>query len=114
MTNDDSVAPSLEAQQALRTAMDLHARGDIDAAIMFPTFFGAAKKTLGDDYREIISDLYVLHMVIAASGNVVEKDPALIEKFVSVLVKADAALKAHILTLKALERRCKAVANAFR
>lgn len=69
-------------------------RGDIDAAIMFPTFFGAAKKTLGDDYREIISDLYVLHMVITASGTVVEKDPALIEKFVATLVKADAALKA--------------------
>jgi NitT/TauT family transport system substrate-binding protein len=69
-------------------------RGDIDAAIMFPTFFGAAKKTLGDDYRELISDLYVLHMVVTASSAMVEKNPAVIEKFVSAIVKADAALKA--------------------
>jgi NitT/TauT family transport system substrate-binding protein len=69
-------------------------RGDIDAAIMFPTFFGAAKKTLGDDYRELISDLYVLHMVITASQAVMEKNPAVVDKFVAALVKADAALKA--------------------
>jgi ABC-type nitrate/sulfonate/bicarbonate transport system substrate-binding protein len=69
-------------------------RGDIDAAIMFPTFFGAAKKTLGDDYRELISDLYVLHMVITASSAIMEKNPAIVDKFVAALVKADAALKA--------------------
>jgi NitT/TauT family transport system substrate-binding protein len=69
-------------------------RGDIDAAIMFPTFFGAAKKALGDDYRELISDLYVLHMVITASQAVMEKNPAVVDKFVAALVKADAALKA--------------------
>lgn len=70
------------------------ARGDIDAAIPFPTFFGAAKRTLGADYREVVSDLYVLHMVIAASSTVVEKNPAMIDKFIGALVKADAALKA--------------------
>jgi NitT/TauT family transport system substrate-binding protein len=69
-------------------------RGDIDAAVMFPTFFGAAKKTLGADYRELFSDEYVLHMVIVASGNVVQKDPAAIEAFVAALVKADAAFAA--------------------
>jgi len=68
-------------------------RGDIDAAIMFPTFYGAAKKTLGDDYRELVSDSYVLHMVITASPAVMEKRPAIVDKFVSALVKADAALK---------------------
>jgi NitT/TauT family transport system substrate-binding protein len=69
-------------------------RGDIDAAIMFPTFFGAAKKTLGDAYRELISDLYVLHMVITASPAIMEKSPAIVDKFVSALVRADAALEA--------------------
>jgi NitT/TauT family transport system substrate-binding protein len=69
-------------------------RGDIDAAVMFPTFFGVAKKTLGDDYRELVSSHYVLHMVIAASAAVVEKDPAMIDAFVGALAKADAALAA--------------------
>ena len=69
-------------------------RGDVDAAIMFPTFFGIAKKTLGDNYRELISDLYILHMVITASSTVMEKNPAVVDKFVAALVKADAALKA--------------------
>lgn len=69
-------------------------RGDIDAAVMFPTFFGAAKKTLGDDYRQLTSDLYVLHMIISASSTMVTKSPETIEKFVGALVKADAAIKA--------------------
>lgn len=69
-------------------------RGDIDAAVMFPTFFAAAKKSLGDDYRELSSDQYVLHMIIAASGAVVEKNPETVEKFVAALVKADAVIKA--------------------
>lgn len=68
-------------------------RGDIDAAVMFPTFFGAARKTLGDDYRELISDEYVLHMIISVSNNIVEKNPEVAKKFAAALVKADAVLK---------------------
>jgi NitT/TauT family transport system substrate-binding protein len=68
-------------------------RGDIDAAVMFPTFFGAAKKTLGGDYRELISTEYVLHMIVTASGAVVEKHPDVVDKFVAALVKADARIK---------------------
>ena len=68
-------------------------RGDIDAAVMFPTFFPAAKKTLGNDYRELISKEYVLHMIIAASAATLQKDPAMAAKFVSALVKADEIIK---------------------
>jgi NitT/TauT family transport system substrate-binding protein len=68
-------------------------RGDIDVAVMFPTFFAAAKKTLGDDYRELISTEYVLHMIISASVATLDKDPDMAAKFVSALVKADAAIK---------------------
>jgi NitT/TauT family transport system substrate-binding protein len=69
-------------------------RGDVDAAIMFPTFFGIAKKTLGSDYRELVSDIYVLHMIVAATPAIIEKDPAVVDKFVAALVKADALIKA--------------------
>ena len=68
-------------------------RGDIDAAVMFPTFFPAARKTLGNDYRELISTDYVLHMIISASAAALEKDPEMATKFASALVKADEAMK---------------------
>jgi ABC-type nitrate/sulfonate/bicarbonate transport system substrate-binding protein len=71
-------------------------RGDIDAAIMFPTFFGAARKTLGDDYRELVSDEYILHMIISTSAATVEKAPEMIDKFAAALVKADVALAADV------------------
>ncbi len=75
-------------------------RGDVDAAIMFPTFFGAARKTLGDDYRELVSDEYILHMIISTSAATVEKAPAMIDKFVAALVKADAVLAADVAAAK--------------
>jgi len=68
------------------------ARGDIDAAVMFPTFFGAAKKTLASDYVELVSDQYVLHMIISASSTVLEKRPDVVDKFVGALVTADAVV----------------------
>lgn len=68
-------------------------RGDIDVAVMFPTFFPAAKKTLGGDYRELISNEYVLHMIISTTAAFLEKEPETAAKFVSALVKADELIK---------------------
>jgi NitT/TauT family transport system substrate-binding protein len=68
-------------------------RGDIDVAVMFPTFFPAARKTLGENYRELISDEYVLHMIISTSAAFLEKEPETAAKFVSALVKADEMIK---------------------
>jgi NitT/TauT family transport system substrate-binding protein len=70
-------------------------RGDADAIATFPTFFGAAKKALGDNEREIIPGDYVLHMITVASGTIVRKDPATVSKFVAALANADAAIKAE-------------------
>lgn len=68
-------------------------RGDIDVAVMFPTFFPAAKKTLGGDYRELISNEYVLHMIISTTAAFLEKEPETAAKFLSALVKADELIK---------------------
>lgn len=69
-------------------------RGDTDAIATFPTFFGAARKALGANYREIVPGDYVLHMVVVASGAVVAKNPAVVDKFVAALAKSDAVIKA--------------------
>jgi NitT/TauT family transport system substrate-binding protein len=68
-------------------------RGDIDVAVMFPTFFPAAKKMLGGDYRELISNEYVLHMIISTGAAFLEKEPETAAKFLSALVKADELIK---------------------
>ena len=64
-------------------------RGDIDAAVPFPNFYIAAKKTLGDAYREIVSPDYYMHFIIAASADALDKRSKTVEQFLAVLVKAD-------------------------
>lgn len=71
------------------------ARGDIAAAAMFPTFYGAARKILGADYRELKSDAYSPHFILAASVNALKNRPKVLEAFLGALVKADADLKAN-------------------
>lgn len=68
-------------------------RGDIDAAVPFPTFYGMARKTLGADYRDLVSTNYTLHNIMTASDGVLTKRPAVVEKFMSALLKADQVVK---------------------
>ena len=70
-------------------------RGDADAIATFPTFFGAAKKALGANERELIPGDYILHMITVASGSIVQRDPATVAKFVGALAKADPFIKAE-------------------
>ena len=67
-------------------------RGDIDAAVMFPTFYEVAKTTLGANYRELRSTDYILHNVVAASGAALSGKQQLLGKFLGALVQADAAI----------------------
>lgn len=70
------------------------ARGDIAAATMFPTFYGAARGLLGDDYRDIRSDAYSVHYIVSASdAALAEKRPA-IDAFLRALVAGDARVAA--------------------
>ncbi|TYC52064.1 ABC transporter substrate-binding protein [Rhodobacterales bacterium] len=69
-------------------------RGDIQAAVMFPTFYANAKSTLGDNYRELRAPGYQVHFIIAASGDAIENKQEMMEVFLGALAKADADVKA--------------------
>ncbi len=75
----DSLAPSVEAQQALRRAMDLHAGGEIDAALAcaqdvvdrWPTFAQALSylgQTLVTRKRRFADGLAILNRAVEADG----------------------------------------------
>jgi NitT/TauT family transport system substrate-binding protein len=69
-------------------------RGDIQAAVLFPTFYAQAKKALGDDYRELRAPGYQVHFIIAASQNALDGKPEMVKAFLGALAKADADVKA--------------------
>lgn len=71
------------------------ARGDIDAGIMFPDFYPAAEKALGDDYREFRSDAYVAWFVLSATLEMLNDRPDELAAFVRALVKAEDYIKAN-------------------
>ena len=65
-------------------------RGDVEAAVMFPSFFDQAKRVLGDKYRELITPGYVTNMLLAGTADVIEKRPEQAKKVMAALLKADA------------------------
>ena len=65
------------------------ARGDIDAGIMFPDFYPAAEKALGDDYREFRSDAYIAWFVLSATPEMLNERPDELAAFVRALIKAE-------------------------
>lgn len=69
------------------------ARGDIDAGIMFPDFYPAAEKALGEDYREYRSDAYVAWFVLSATPEMLNDRSAELEGFVRALIKAEELIK---------------------
>ncbi|MDW3225070.1 MAG: ABC transporter substrate-binding protein [Paracoccaceae bacterium] len=71
------------------------ARGDIDAGIMFPDFYPAAEKALGDDYREFRSDAYVAWFVLSATPEMLNDRPEELAGFVRALIKAEDFIKAN-------------------
>lgn len=71
------------------------ARGDIDAGVMFPDFYGSAAKALGDDYREFRSDAYVAWFVLSATPDMLENRAGELEGFVRALVKAEEYIKSN-------------------
>lgn len=71
------------------------ARGDIDAGIMFPDFYPAAEKALGDDYREFRSDAYIAWFVLSATPEMLNERPDELAAFTRALIKAEAFIKSN-------------------
>ncbi|MBO6510129.1 MAG: ABC transporter substrate-binding protein [Roseibium sp.] len=71
------------------------ARGDIDAGIMFPDFYPAAEKALGEDYREFKSDAYIAWFVLSATPDMLENRSDELAAFVRALIKAEDFIKSN-------------------
>ena len=61
------------------------ARGDLDAIVPFPTFYGAAASTLGADYAELRVPGYEVHYILAASPEMTGDRSATLEAFMAAL-----------------------------
>ncbi|ANT62982.1 ABC transporter substrate-binding protein (plasmid) [Salipiger sp. CCB-MM3] len=70
------------------------ARGDLDAIVPFPTFYGAAESTLGDTYAELREPGYEVHYILAASPKMTGERAAALDAFMGALARADADVKA--------------------
>lgn len=70
-------------------------RGDIDAGIMFPDFYPAAEKALGEDYREFRSDAYIAWFVLSATPDMLENRADELAAFVRALIKAEDFIKTN-------------------
>jgi NitT/TauT family transport system substrate-binding protein len=70
------------------------ARGDVDAIVPFPSFYSAARTTLGDNYGELRAPGYQVHYILAASPEMIGERAEVLEAFMGALAKADADVKA--------------------
>jgi NitT/TauT family transport system substrate-binding protein len=65
-------------------------RGDVDAIVPFPTFYGAAKGALGADYVEMRSAGYQVHYILSATPEMTGGRSETLAAFMKALVRADA------------------------
>lgn len=70
------------------------ARGDLDAIVPFPTFYGAAKGALGDSYAELRVPGYQVHFILAATSEMTGERSDVLDAFMGALAKADADVAA--------------------
>jgi NitT/TauT family transport system substrate-binding protein len=64
-------------------------RGDVQAAVMFPSLYAQARKLLGGDYQEVRTKAYVGHTLLVGTSSVIAGRPAEVEAFVKALLEAD-------------------------
>jgi NitT/TauT family transport system substrate-binding protein len=62
---------------------------------MFPDFYPAAEKALGDDYREFRSDAYIAWFVLSATPEMLNDRPNELAAFVRALIKAEEFIKTN-------------------
>ena len=67
-------------------------RGDVQAAVMFPSLYALARKLLGPDYQEVRTKAYVGHTLLVATSTMVGTRPAEVASFLAALLKADKAV----------------------
>lgn len=70
-------------------------RGDVDAAVPFPSVYAVAERLLGENYEELRTDAYTAHGLLVGTDDVIKSNPEAVKTFLSVLLKADAMLDAE-------------------
>ena len=64
-------------------------RGDVDAAVMFPSFYAGAKKALGAQYHEVRTPSYSTQFLLVASAEIMEKYPDTARGVLASLLKGE-------------------------
>jgi NitT/TauT family transport system substrate-binding protein len=70
------------------------ARGDLDAIVPFPSFYAAARDTLGEAYGELRAPGYQVHYILAATPEMTGPRSDVLEAFMAALARADADVAA--------------------
>lgn len=70
------------------------ARGDLDAIAPFPSFYDAARTTLGEDYGELRVPGYQVHYILAATPEMTGARSDTLDAFMAALARADADVQA--------------------
>lgn len=70
-------------------------RGDVEAIVPFPNAYPAAARALGDGYREIRSELYEPHYIVAASPAALDTKRDAVTRFLGAIVEADGQVAAN-------------------
>ena len=69
-------------------------RGDIDAAAMFPSFYGGAKRALAGRYRALRVDSYRTRFIFVGTRAVIDDHPETTRAVLAALLEGEALVKA--------------------
>ena len=64
-------------------------RGDVQAAVMFPSNYALAQKLLAGDYQEVRTKSYSAHSLLVGTTKVLGTEPAATEAFLRGILEAD-------------------------
>jgi len=68
-------------------------RGDIDGAAMFPSFYGGAKRALGNRYRELRVSHYQTRFILAGTADIINNHPKTTRAFLAALLEGEKLVK---------------------
>jgi NitT/TauT family transport system substrate-binding protein len=68
-------------------------RGDIDAAAMFPSFYGGAKRSLGSRYRELRISNYRTRFILVGTGEIMKDHPKTVRSVLAALMDGEKLVK---------------------
>ncbi|SED26396.1 ABC transporter substrate-binding protein [Rhodobacter sp. 24-YEA-8] len=78
------------------------ARGDVDAVIVFDSFYKAARDALGEDYLEFPITDYPTFFIVGASEKVIEERPDAVRGFLRGLLSAQKLVSDQAKTVQAI------------